>query len=451
MHRLYDRISTSYRKLIEIRKILIISFFGCTSSFISAQTSYNLSVDELFDRGIQNSLSIKSSIIKTQISADKVNLAKTKQLPDIIVGGNFGYIGQPTILDKDFSFQKHPESPSWKQNYQIIATQPIYQGGYIKNNIEKSNIEKEIADLFLQKNKSDLKLWLIGKYLELFNLYKEQEVYAQNIKEAETRLHDIEKMKEEGMITTNDVLRSQLLLTNYELSNKETKNNIILISQQLDVVLGLDENILLKPDPTLLESQLNIQPEDEYINQAYLQYPDLKIAKANITLSQNNLKLIKADYLPTLSLQVSNTLARPIPYSSPVQDLYINSWGAALNLSFPISSFFKKKHSIHIAKQQIEFQELEEKQQIQTIHTDVKSAYIKHSESIKRIKSLEKSLEQSKENYRIVKNKYYNQLAILTDLLDANAVQLNSELQLTSARTNAIYTYYQLQKVSGNL
>ena len=50
-----------------------------------------------------------------------------------------------------------------------------------------------------------------------------------------------------------------------------------------------------------------------------------------------------------------------------------------------------------------------------------------------------------------MQNRYLNQLAILTDLLDANAVLLEVELQLTAARTRVIYTYYQLLEVTGRL
>lgn len=429
----------------------ILYIFLIFSLPLVAQAPYRITVNELFDRGLQNSVTIQASVIKTQISEDKVSLAKNKQLPDISVAGLFGYVGTPTILDKDLSFLKHSDTPDWKQNYQVTATQPIYQGGRIKNSIEKANLEKEVAQLSLQKDKSELKLWLIGKYLDLFNLYKERDVYAKNIEEAETRLRDIEKMKEQGMITTNDVLRSKIILTNYKLSYKETENDIALTSQQLDIVLGMDENTILEPDSSFLSSQLDIKGENDYVYQAYIQYPDLKITETNIALAQNNLKLVKADYLPTLSLQASNTLARPIPNVSPAQDLYLNAWGITLNLSYHISSLFDKKHSTSAAKREIQLQQLAQEQQKQNIRTDVKSAYVKHKEAQDRIKSLEESLVQSNENYRIVKNKYFNQLAILTDLLDANTVQLNAELQLTAAKTNAIYTYYQLQKVSGNL
>ncbi len=433
------------------RRINVLFIFLAMWLSLAAQTTYKISIDELFEKGLQNSITIQASVIKSSISEDKAGLARNKQLPDISVNGLFGYVGTPTILDKDLSFLQHPETPDWKQNYQVSVTQPIYQGGRIKGNIERADLEKEIAQLYLQKDKSELKLWLISKYLNLFNLYKKREVYRQNIEEAKTRLKDIEKMKQEGMITTNDVLRSKLVLTNYELLYKETDNDITLVSQQLDVVLGIDENTILEPDQRFLTSLFSLKSEDDYIYLAYSQYPDMKIAETNIALAKNGLSLTKADYLPTLSLQASNTLARPIPNVSPAQDLYLNAWGVTLNLSYRISALFDKKHNTNAAKHQVQLQELAKEQQKQNIRTDVKSAYIKHQEALDRIKSYEESLLQANENYRIVKNKYFNQLAILTDLLDANTVQLNSELQLTAAKTNAIYTYYQLQKVSGNL
>ena len=48
-------------------------------------------------------------------------------------------------------------------------------------------------------------------------------------------------------------------------------------------------------------------------------------------------------------------------------------------------------------------------------------------------------------------NRYLNQLAILTDLLDADNLRLNAELQLTAARVRVVYTYYDLQRAVGEL
>lgn len=438
---------TSLKKYIISLFVLFVGVcFG-----MNAQSPYNLTVQELFEKGIQNSIAVQSSYLKKQIAEDKIVLAKNKRIADIQATGQFGYVGTPTILDKDLSFLKHSNTPDWKQFYQVNAVQPLYQGGRIKNNIVRTELEKTIAELSVDKTKSDLKLWLIGKYLDLYNLYRRRDIYTINIKEAERRLRDIEKMKEQGMITSNDVLRSRLLLTDYELSYKETANNISLTSQQLAIALGMDEDIIYSPDSLFLENSMNISGMTDYVQSAYQNYPDMRITNTNIDLAKNNLKITNADYLPALSLQVGNTFQRPIPNVSPAQDLYMNAWGITLNLSYRISALFDRKHSLSAARTQINLQELAQEQQKQDIRMKVKSAYLKHQEAEDRVKSLEESVEQANENYRIVSKKYFNQLAILTDLLDANAVQLTAELQLTAAKANAMYTYYQLLNISGKL
>ena len=93
----------------------------------------------------------------------------------------------------------------------------------------------------------------------------------------------------------------------------------------------------------------------------------------------------------------------------------------------------------------------EEEQKMQGIRMEVRSAFLRHREAMQRVEALKLSVRQAEENYRIMQNRYLNQLAILTDLLDANSVRLNVELQLVTARTRVIYTYYQLQKACGRL
>ena len=61
------------------------------------------------------------------------------------------------------------------------------------------------------------------------------------------------------------------------------------------------------------------------------------------------------------------------------------------------------------------------------------------------------AVRQADENYSIVHNRYLNQLSILTDLLDASRVRLEAQMQLTAARAEVIYTYYQLLQTCGSL
>ena len=153
---------------------------------------------------------------------------------------------------------------------------------------------------------------------------------SRNIEESERRLQDIRRMKKEGLITNNDVLRSEMQLTNDRLSLQETDNSLILVSQQLDILIGLDENLLLKPDTTLLDQTVSLETYEDYVAQAYSNDPAIRLLRKQTELAQNDIRLTKASSLPSLSLYASNTLARPV--SRTLADMYNNNWNIGLSL-----------------------------------------------------------------------------------------------------------------------
>lgn len=238
-------------------------------------------------------------------------------------------------------------------------------------------------------------------------------------------------------------------LTNDRLSLTETENSIILVSQQLNILLGIDENRLLLPDTTLLYRAVALEQYDDYVAQACMNDPAIRLLREQTEVARNDVRLAKAANLPNVSLYASNTLARPI--SRTMIDMYNNNWNIGLSVSYPLSSLYKNNHKIKESKLAVTLSQNTEEQKIQQIKVNVRTAYLRHREALQQVEALKLSVKQAQENYRIMQNRYLSQLAILTDLLDANSVRLNAELQLTSARTRVIYTYYQLERACGRL
>lgn len=421
--------------------------WSCT---IAAQRdSLFLSVDELLERGMQHNLLLQADALKEQAARERIQTARSAQLPNIQVGLKGGFVGQPVVFQQGLADPVYPDVPDWSQNYALDFTQPLYQGGKIHYGIRKAGLEENLASLQTQTDRAEVKLDLLAQYLNLFSLYRSHEVLVRDIEESEKRLHDIRKMKQEGLITNNDVLRSEMQLTNDRLSLQETENSIILASQQLDILLGEDEELLIMPDTTLLYQAVVIEPYEEYITEAFANDPDMKLLRKQTELARNEVRLTRAASLPNLSMYASNTLARPI--SRTLEDVYANNWNIGLSLSVPLSSFYKNNHKVKESKLAVALRQNEEEQKKQKIHVHVRTAYLRHKEALQQVEALKLSVRQAQENYRIMQNRYLNQLVILTDLLDANSVRLNVELQLATARTRVIYTYYQLQKASGRL
>lgn len=408
-----------------------------------------LTVDQLFERGVQNSLLLQADALKEKAAVERIRTARSAQLPDLQVGLKGGFVGQPVVFQQGLTNAIHPDVPDWSQNYALDFVQPLYQGGKIQNNIRKADLEQALTLLRTQTDEADVKLGLLAQYINLFSLYRKHEILTRNIEESERRLHDIRRMKQEGLITNNDVLRSEVQLTGDRLALQETENSIILVSQQLDILLGQDENLLLMPDSTLLYQAIALETYEDYVAAAFISDPAMKQLRKQTELAQNDVRLTRAFSLPSVSLYASNTLARPI--SRTLEDMYNNNWNVGLAVSVPVSSFYKNNHKVKESKLAVTLCRNEEEQKMQKVRVDVRTAYLRHQEALRQVEALKLSVRQAEENYRIMQNRYLGQLVVLTDLLDANSVRLNVELQLTTARTRVIYTYYQLQKACGRL
>ena len=220
---------TMYWKVYKPSALGLLGALFCVSS-IQAQTtqadSLFLTVDQLFDRGVRNSLLLQADALKEKAAGERTQTARSAQLPDLQVGLKGGYVGQPTVFQHGLTDAVHPDVPDWSQNYAIDFAQPLYQGGKIHSGIRKADLEQELASLQTQTDQAEVKLGLMEQYLNLFSLYRKYEVLTRNIEESELRLHDIIRMKQEGLITNNDVLRSEMQLTNDRLSLQETENSI---------------------------------------------------------------------------------------------------------------------------------------------------------------------------------------------------------------------------------
>lgn len=408
-----------------------------------------LSVDSLLQLGMAQNVQLRILRQQEEMARSRAKTTRTAKLPEVQVGLKGGYLGQPIVFREGLSHPTRPQSPHWLQNYEIDLSQPIYQGGRIRYSIEKADIEQKIAELQTLQNEADIKLALLEQYMQLFSLYKQQTVLARNIEESTKRLENIKSKKRQGLITNNDVLRSELQLTNDRLALQEVDNSLTLMSQQLDILLGLDEQTLIVPDTTLLRQINPTSDYADYLQKAYRDDWTMRRLRQETQLALNNQRLVKAEFLPQLSLYAGNTLARPI--TRTMADYYNNSWNIGLTLSYPLSSLYKNRHKLEEARLNIDASQQQEELRKQSLRMEIRTALIRHQEAQDRVKALELSVRQARENYRIMRNRYFGQLSILTDLLDANSVLLDAELQLTTARARVIYTYYELQKACGLL
>jgi outer membrane protein TolC len=117
-------------------------------------------------------------------------------------------------------------------------------------------------------------------------------------------------------------------------------------------------------------------------------------------------------------------------------------------MSYNISSIYQSPRKIKAGKLQLQEARQYKQLQQQSIEVGVRTYYIKFREAEDELTTSRKDLRSAEENYRIVEKKYFNQLSLITDLIDATSTKIDAETKVTNAEINRIYAYYLLLKAS---
>lgn len=341
--------------------------------------------------------------------------------------------------------------PHFGNSLILKATQVIYAGGRIKNNINLKRLEKDssVQDEIL--NRQDLRFLLAGYYLEISKLSNQKYVYENNISQTKLLVKDMQAAYKQGTALKSDITRYELQLQNLELGLTSVKNRINVISYKLASTIGLDPQIKIATDTaSLLRLPIENKSQELWLNNKE-EIPMMKKADLNIKMSENKIKSIKGEYLPDIKFAITGEMTGPIMVEVPPLDINFAYWFAGIEISYNLDVLFKGKKKMRHARINRQKMIVEKEYAEEELENSVHEACIGLDEAYTRMQTRLKSVQLAHENYNIVRQRYLNGLSLITDMLDAGNTQLDTELQLANDRINIIYQYLLLKKITGTL
>ena len=410
-----------------------------------------MTIEQLFELADKNSKDIQLHNLMINEADQAVKVAKNKLLPTIDAKAEFSYIGDGVMTDRDFSNGIHADMPHFGNSFVLKASQVVYSGGAISGNIERSKLEAVKARHEYDISRQNLRFLLLGYYLDLFQLNNQKIVYERNVEQTQILVKDMRVAYDQGTALKSDITRYELQLQNLQLGLTATKNKINVINYKLATTLGLDSDAVILPDTTaLFNMTVERKMENDWMEESKFT-PQMELANTEIEICRNNERLVRADKLPKVSISVTNDFNGPILVEVPPLDNNFNYWFAGVSLSYSFDALFKTGKKMKQAKlatlQSQTRRELTEEHISNAIH----EAFVNLNEAYVRLETQQKSVQLAHENYGIVRQRYINGLALITDMLDASTTQLDMELHLANYQIGILYQYYLLKKITGTL
>lgn len=420
------------------------------SQYLCAQ-SRTMGIEEMFRLADENSKSIQTYRTGKEVADENLKAAKAQRLPDISASLSGSYWGNGKLWDRDFSNATKIDMPHWGNNFALEAQQVVYAGGAISSGIELAELEKQLAEMDWQKNRQDIRFLLVGHYLNLYKLHNQIEVLHKNLELTDQLIANMQTRLEEGTALENDITRYELQRETLRLQLAKVEDACKIANHQLVITLHLPEGTVVQPDTTLNDNQIQTLSEANWQELAAQNNLNLQQAETGIKVNRQRVKMERSERLPKISLVAAEHLDGPITIEVPVLDNNFNYWYVGVGVKYNISSLFKNNRKLKAARLNVrKAQETYELAQEQTNHA-VQESYVNFLTSFTDLRTQQKSVELADQNYSVTSNRYQNDLALLTDMLDASNMKLSADLGLVNARINVIYNYYKMKYITHTL
>ena len=429
--------------------LFFFNYFNATRS--QSPVIVKVSLDSLFKIADNSNRTLKISDYNERMAAEQVIDEKSKYLPAFDVSASASYLGDAWIADRNFSNGTKATMPHFGNNFAIEATQVIYAGRSISTAIDIAELNQTLAKLDKAKDQEDIRFIIAGYYLELLKLNNQKRILANSIIQTKKLLEQIKAKYDQGTSLRNNSTRYELQLQSLELSLFKLENQRTIINNDLVKTLQLPRGSKLEPMDSLATGELKIIDAQPWQDLATEYSPLLKQTQIWIKQSEQYETLTKSDKLPHVFAFAGDKLDGPITIEVPPINKNLNYWYVGVGIKYNIASLYKSNIKTSIAK--IATQKAHENTDLvkDQLTTDIDAAYLRFLETQKVYETQLTEVDLATENYTTTKNRYVNDLVLITEMLDAENSKIDAELQAANAQINILFHYYQLKKLTGTL
>lgn len=410
-----------------------------------------IGIDELFRLAEEQSMSIRSFESGAAAAAEGVRAARAERLPDVGVTVSASFLGDGRLWDRSFGEGMKVDIPHFGNNFALEAQQVVYAGGAVRSGIRMAELEQRDAETSLERNRQDICSLLLGHYLNLYKADNRIRVLRENLALTEQVLETMRARREQGTVLQNDITRYELRREQLRLELQRAEDTGTILNHRLVTALHLPEGTEIRPDTTLLQTGIGTLSQSDWQDVARENNLDLRSAQTGIGMSDEAVRLQRSERLPKVSLMAADHLDGPITIEVPVLNNNFNYWYVGVGIRYNIASLFKSGRRIRqaelYARRARESYDLE----CERVDNAVQESYVNLMTAEADLRTQQKSVELADENYAVVSNRYANDLALLTDMLDAGNTKLEADLALVEARINLIYDYYRMKYVTHTL
>jgi outer membrane protein len=426
-----------------MKKFLII--FLLVYNFVSySQEKLNLS--ECLQIGIKNSKELQIANSKIISSSAKIDEVRSQFLPQLKFSASYSRLSDVPPFEISVPFYPKPIqlSPSILNNYyfRLSLQQPLFTGFRLSSLKNAAELNRHASEEDFEKEKNEAALTI---HTAFWNLYKAEQIKLiidENLLAISKHIEDTRNFISQGLATQNDLLKLELQSSNTKLQQIDAENNIKLARMALNKAIGLPLDNPTETDAAVTDISTEILDLPSLLKEAKNTRNELKAFQLRIEASEYNVDAAKSSWYPSVYASGNYYYSNPNQRYQPPQEKFYGTWDVGLSLSWDIWNWGSTSSQTVQAEENVRQLKLSSAQIQDAIELEVNQNYLNLNYIKQKLDVTKQAIEQAKENYRMTQEKYNQQLASSTDLIDAETLWKQAEINNTTALVD-----YQIAKM----
>lgn len=310
----------------------------------------------------------------------------------------------------------------------IMAIQPLFAGGRIVNGNKLAKVGYNVSKEKKMLTTTQVLVKAENLYWNTIALQDKLVTLKSYEKMLDQLLADVTIAVKAGITQRSDMLKVQLKLNDLKVNKLKLENGIDLSKRALCQHIGapFDNSLTLQhPDST---ADL---PQKYYTDatQAVSQRNEYKLLQQSVAAEKLQKKMIVGENLPQLSIGAS-------AFALNVMDNSRTNAMAFATLSIPISDWWGGSHKMKEAQFKVDAAKNKLDETSELLSLQIEQAHNELNETYFQISVAQSSIDQAKENMKVMHDNYKAGVSSMSDLLEAEALYQDALNQYTDAVCN---------------
>ncbi|MER3316988.1 MAG: TolC family protein [Allomuricauda sp.] len=427
---------------------IVLLLFAVT--FSSAQVR-KWTLEECVMYAVENNLTVE----QFELDLENAQIDKSDA-----VGNFLPNLNASTSVSSNTGFSINPtnnlptNSTAFNVNAGFSSNVTLFDGLRNINRLNRAKMSAIASQYRLDNLKDDIRLNVANAYLEVVSNKEQLKTFKAQYAVTEQDLKRTKELVESGVVPRGDLLEIEATAANQEQQIINGESLVIISRVSLAQLLQITdyENF------DIAEEEFAIPPSDILKNSPKVIFDkalgfrnDIKFSETNVGLAEQDLKIAKGAYLPTLSgffqygTRYSDVTQIPdgngIPYTPNFTDqLWIFdgiSYGAQLNI--PIFNGWSTRNNVMRSKISLEKAKLQLEQDKLALESTIQQAYVNVNTFEKAYEAAEKTLEARRLSYEYAKDRYDVGLMNAFEYSQAQARLENAQADVIRTKYNYIF------------